>query len=74
MIHRYLPGAIQNDESRRGARSVSVEILFAQRNRHVLQAGVIAAADGFDIRSLLFRRGIGSLRRVAVQLGRADDD
>jgi len=74
MIHCHLPGAIQDDQGRRGARSVSVEILFAQRHGHVLQAGVISVADGFDICALLVGCGVGSLRRVAVESSRADYD
>ena len=74
MIHRYLAGAIQDYQRRRRTCSVGIEVLFAQRNRHILQAGVIFGADGFDICALLFGRGIGSLGCVAVELGRTDDD
>src|ERR1700676_790269 len=74
MVHRYLAGAIQDDQSRRRACSVGVEVLFAQWNRHVLQAGVIFGADGFDILALLLGRGVGSLGCVAVELGWTDDD
>ena len=58
MIHRYLSGAIQDDYSRGCAGSVGIEILFAQRHGHVLQAGVIALADGFNVGAFLFGRGI----------------
>src|SRR5208337_34741 len=74
MIHRNLPGAIQDDQ--RGSRtgSVGIEILFAQRHGHVLQAGVITLANRFDISPFLRRRSVGPLRRVAVKLCRADDE
>jgi len=52
---------------------VGIEVLFAQRHRHVLQASVISRTHRFDIRAFLFRRGIGPLRRVAVELGRSDN-
>src|SRR5260370_42502033 len=74
MIHRHLPGTIQDDQSRRRTRPVSIEILIAQRHRHVLQTAVVSCADGFDIRPLLFRRGLGSLRRLAVGLGWSGDE
>ena len=74
MIHRYLAGAIQDDQRRRRAGPVGVEVLSAQWHGHVLQAGIISGADRLDIRALLFGRCVGSLGCVAVELGWTDDD
>src|SRR5208337_749875 len=74
MIHLYLSGAIQNDQSRRRARSIGVEILLAQRHRHLQQGAVITLAHRFYVRPFLFGRDIGSLGRVAVELSWTDDD
>ena len=74
MIHRYLACAIQNDQGWRCARPVGVEVLFAQRHRHILQAGIIARADSFDIRTFRDRRSIRASRRITVELSRPDDD
>jgi hypothetical protein len=74
MIHRYLAGSVQDDQRRCRTCPVGIEVLFAQRNRHVLKAAVVSGADGFDVCALLLGRCVGSLGCVAVELGWTDDD
>src|SRR5450631_363688 len=69
MIQRNPARTIDQDQSRRGAGPVEIEVLFADRDGNALQSGIEMLPDPLDVGKLILRLRIFSLRRVAIKLG-----
>jgi hypothetical protein len=53
VIHRHTTIAADQDERRRGARTIDFEVLLAERSGNVEERRIDVRADLLDVRSLL---------------------
>src|SRR5450755_817995 len=68
MVESDAAGVIEQDQSRRRAGPIKIEILFTDRDRNTLQRRIEMLPDAFDVGKFILRLRIFSLRRVTVEL------